>query len=68
MLKGYDPVAYFTDGKPVPARGRHPPSSTSGLDYRFVSDEHRKMFLANPQRVRTPKYRRLLFARGSRTR
>lgn len=54
MLKGYDPVAYFTLGKPVPGRVditvQH-----DGLDYRFTSDEHRKMFLANPERY-VPKY------------
>lgn len=47
MLKGYDPVAYFTDGKPVPGKvdiaARH-----DGLDYRFTSEEHRKLFLADP--------------------
>ena len=50
MLKGYDPVAYFTVGRPVPGRVdiavQH-----DGLDYRFTSDEHRKMFLANPEQI-----------------
>src|SRR4249920_1400972 len=54
MLKGYDPVAYFTDGKPVPGKVdisvRH-----DGLDYRFATEEHRKMFLADPQHY-VPKY------------
>ena len=54
MLKGYDPVAYFTLGKPVPGKVeiavRH-----DGLDYRFTTEEHRKMFLANPERF-VPKY------------
>jgi len=54
MLKGYDPVAYFTDGKPIPGKvdiaARH-----DGLDYRFVNDLHRKMFLANPEHY-VPKY------------
>ncbi|MEO7762706.1 MAG: YHS domain-containing (seleno)protein [Casimicrobiaceae bacterium] len=54
MLKGFDPVAYFTDGKPVPGKVdiavQH-----DGLDYRFVSEEHRKMFLADPQHY-VPKY------------
>jgi YHS domain-containing protein len=54
MLKGYDPVAYFTDGKPVPGKvdiaARH-----DGLDYRFASEEHKRMFLADPQHY-VPKY------------
>ena len=54
MLKGYDPVAYFTDGKPIPGKVdiavQH-----DGLDYRFVNEEHRKMFLADPQHY-VPKY------------
>lgn len=54
MLRGYDPVAYFTDGKPIPGKVdiavQH-----DGLDYRFVSDEHRKMFLADPVHY-VPKY------------
>ena len=54
MLKGYDPVGYFTLGKPVP--GKVDIAVThDGLDYRFVSEEHRKMFLANPERY-VPKY------------
>src|SRR3954468_16896663 len=54
MLKGYDPVAYFTDGKPIPGKVdiavQH-----DGVDYRFASEEHRKMFLADPQHY-VPKY------------
>jgi hypothetical protein len=54
MLKGYDAVAYFTDGKPVPGKVdiavQH-----EGLDYRFASEEHRKVFLADPQHY-VPKY------------
>lgn len=54
MLKGYDPVAYFTDGKPVPGKVeiavRH-----DGLDYRFASEEHKKQFLADPAHY-VPKY------------
>jgi YHS domain-containing protein len=54
MLKGYDPVAYFTDGKPIPGKvdiaAQH-----DGLDYRFVSEEHKRMFLADPEHY-VPKY------------
>jgi YHS domain-containing protein len=48
-IKGYDPVAYFTDGKPV--RG------TAEFEYewddrrwRFASAEHRDLFKASPVR------------------
>ena len=54
MLRGYDPVAYFTDGKPLPGKVEIAVQH-EGLDYRFTSEEHRKMFLANPQRY-VPKY------------
>ena len=48
MLKGYDPVAYFTDGKPVPGKVEIAVQH-EGLDYRFVNEEHKKLFLADPQ-------------------
>lgn len=49
-IQGFDPVAYFTDQKPVPGH----PSFTSrflGVTYRFASAEHQAMFDAAP-----PKY------------
>jgi YHS domain-containing protein len=48
-IKGYDPVAYFTDGKPVPGR----PEFEYVWDeyrYRFASPEHRGLFKADPVR------------------
>jgi hypothetical protein len=48
-LKGYDPVAYFTDGRP--ARGR--PEIEYEWDehrYRFSSAQHRDLFRADPVR------------------
>ena len=48
-LKGYDPVAYFTDGRPVPGR----PELAYDWDehhYLFASPEHRKLFKADPAR------------------
>jgi hypothetical protein len=48
-IKGYDPVAYFTIGKP--ARGR--PEYEYEWDerrYRFLSAGHREMFKADPVR------------------
>lgn len=46
-VKGYDPVAYFADGKPVQG---NPAISTRwhGATYQFASDEHRRAFLAMP--------------------
>ena len=48
-IKGYDPVAYFTDGKPV----RGLPDFEYLWDdrrYQFVSATHRDLFKANPLR------------------
>ena len=49
VLKGYDPVAYFTDGKPV--------KGDTGISYGwddqrfyFASAKHREMFAADPER------------------
>jgi len=48
-LKGYDPVAYFADSRPVPGRpeftARH-----EGATYRFASAASRDLFLAAPAR------------------
>jgi len=53
-ISGYDPVAYFTDGKPVPG--------SSEFEYvwhdarwRFSSPAHRELFVANPERY-APQY------------
>ncbi len=46
-IKGYDPVAYFTDGKPT----RGTPEFEYQWDehrYRFASAEHRDLFKADP--------------------
>ncbi|WP_053335578.1 YHS domain-containing (seleno)protein [Salinispira pacifica] len=47
-LKGYDPVAYFTLGE---AREGDPEITRmyDGRTYRFISQEHRQMFIADPQ-------------------
>ncbi|MBA3069526.1 MAG: YHS domain-containing protein [Hyphomonas sp.] len=47
-VQGYDPVAYFTDGKPV--KGVKDFSTTYlGATFRFASAAHRDTFIANPQ-------------------
>jgi YHS domain-containing protein len=46
-IRGYDPVAFFTDGKPVKGKpeflARH-----NGALYYFASKEHRDSFKADP--------------------
>lgn len=46
-LRGYDTVSYFTDGKPELGSSRHT-AAHNGAIYWFVSDKHKKMFVANP--------------------
>lgn len=47
ILMGYDPVAYFTDHKPV--KGSHEHMSVyNGAIYHFASAEHKAMFDATP--------------------
>jgi YHS domain-containing protein len=53
-IGGYDPVAFFTDRRPV--RGREEFSAQwSGATWLFASDAHRATFVASPQRY-APKY------------
>jgi hypothetical protein len=48
-IKGYDPVAYFTDGKPM--RGLPDIAyEWNGHRYRFSSAGHRDLFKADPKR------------------
>jgi len=48
-MKGYDPVSYFTDGKPT--RGfPEIEYEWDGLRYRFARAEHRELFKAEPVR------------------
>jgi len=48
-LKGYDPVAYFTDGKPTPGAAEYE-LAFDGQRYRFASAKHRDLFKANPDK------------------
>jgi len=48
-LHGYDPVAYFTDGKPVIGEARHT-AVHNGAAYYFASADHKKAFESNPAR------------------
>lgn len=49
VLKGYDPVAYFTQGKPVKGDSRFSHDWDEGR-YHFANSTHRDMFAANPDR------------------
>ena len=48
-LSGYDPVAYFSDSKPMRGSGFHV-TVHDGVTYAFASEEHKKMFTTNPQK------------------
>jgi len=53
-IKGYDPVAYFTQGKPV--KGRNDFQVTwSGATWYFSSATHKKLFQNTPE-ADTPQY------------
>jgi YHS domain-containing protein len=46
-IQGYDPVAYFTDGKAVKGDSKFQATS-KGATYYFASDDHRAMFEKEP--------------------
>ena len=48
-IQGYDPVAFFTDGKPVKGSPRFELRQRGAL-YRFASEEHRNAFQAEPRK------------------
>jgi YHS domain-containing protein len=53
-IQGHDPVAYFTEGRPVPGD----PAITSSHDgaiYRFATTEHKAAFEADPDKY-APQY------------
>lgn len=49
-IKGYDPVAYFTDGKATRGVAEIKEYEWGGLRYRFSRAEHRDLFKADPGR------------------
>ena len=49
VLKGHDPVAYFTEGKPVKGDPKLSYDWDEGRYY-FSSAKHRDLFAANPER------------------
>ena len=48
-LDGYDPVAFFTDSKPVPGQSAIT-ATHHGATYRFASEANRTTFTADPDR------------------
>lgn len=48
-ISGYDPVAYFTDGKPVKGDSRYAYDWDEGR-YHFSSARHRDMFAGDPDK------------------
>jgi YHS domain-containing protein len=48
-LSGYDPVSYFTVGHPERGSRRFT-HAFDGANYLFVSEEHRRLFAADPVR------------------
>jgi|SRR5262245_451316 len=53
-LKGYDPVAYFTEKKPIAGKAEFT-AQHEGATYRFASAANRDAFAAAPQKY-TPQY------------
>lgn len=48
-IKGYDPVAYFTDGKPTPGQAQFEYEWDEHV-WHFANAEHRDLFKADPAR------------------
>lgn len=53
-VSGYDPVAYFTEGRPRPGSKRIT-LKHEGVEWRFASEANRERFRANPSRY-APQY------------
>jgi YHS domain-containing protein len=50
-ISGYDAVAYFPEGGGKPVKGSIKIASQyEGVTYRFISEEHKALFDANPQK------------------
>lgn len=53
-IRGYDPVAYFTMGRPVQG-SREFTHRWNGAEWRFANAQHRDQFIADPERY-APQY------------
>jgi YHS domain-containing protein len=54
-LNGYDPVAYFIDGRPAKGSSEFS-ASFDGTTYHFKNAQHRALFVADPDRY-APQYK-----------
>lgn len=54
IIQGYDPVAYFTDNKPVKGEEKFSYKYHGGI-YWFVSEEHENLFKNDPEKY-IPQY------------
>ncbi len=48
-LGGYDPVAYFSEHRPVPGNGYYT-ANHKGVTYLFSSEQHQQTFKRNPEK------------------
>ena len=53
-IEGYDPVAYFTEGKPIEGSSAHT-YQWNGATWKFASRENRDAFAASPRKF-APQY------------
>ncbi len=53
-IHGYDPVSYFTEGHPVEGKAKIT-AKWHGATFRFASEEHRRVFEADPNHY-APQY------------
>lgn len=53
-IRGYDPVAYFTQGEPVDGDDRYT-TTWNGASWRFSSQQHLDLFTADPEKY-APQY------------
>jgi YHS domain-containing protein len=53
-IKGYDPVAYFVEGKPIKGTEKFA-YQWMGAEWRFASAEHLDLFKSNPEKY-APQY------------
>ena len=53
-IRGYDPVAYFTEGRPVKGKKAHR-AEWMDATWSFASEENRKLFEADPEKY-APRY------------
>lgn len=53
-IRGYDPVAYFTEAKPLPGVDQYT-TEWQGATWKFASQKHLDLFKANPEKY-APQY------------